>query len=132
MADINQILQFSKKLTLLYVEDNKAIKDMTLMLLKNFFNNIIVAEDGEDGLEKFNSNNIDIIISDITMPKMDGLEMAKNIKKIDLNIPIIVISGHSDNELLEKGQEIGLKAYLFKPFDLNKFLEVLENLRKGL
>ena len=75
MNDLELIINDTRKLKLLYVEDNPEITESTLMILEEFFTHIIVAVDGVDGLEKLEENDIDLIITDICMPNMNGFEM---------------------------------------------------------
>jgi len=96
------------------------------MILEEFFDNIIVAVDGEDGYEKFKNNTVDLIITDINMPKIDGLEMSKKIKELDNNIPIIVLSAHNESEYFLKSIHLGISDFLLKPININDLISVLE------
>jgi len=118
MVDMKETLKYSKQLKLLYVEDNKDARDMTGMILEDFFDSIIFGVDGKDGYEKFLENKIDFVITDINMPKMNGLDMCKNIQKLDKNIPIIVLSAHNEENFLSQSIDIGVSAYLLKPLDM--------------
>jgi len=129
MVDMSEIINFSKNLNLLYVEDNKASREITILLLSNLFDNIVVAEDGIDGLENFRNDEIDLVLSDVTMPKMDGIEMVKEIHKIS-NIPIILLSAY-DKDFLDEIEDMNL-YYLLKPIDLNQFLEILSKIKNSL
>jgi len=132
MDNINEIIEFSKKLNVLYVEDNKAVREMTLLILKDLFNKVIVAENGREGIEKFKDNKIDLIISDVTMPIMDGLEMSKEIKKLNSNIPIVILSAHNGEEFMEKTNLIGINKYLMKPLDFEALLRLLNSLKGSI
>ena len=81
MYDLEKIIQNTSKIKVLYVEDNEQARVSTLAVLSEFFFNIIVAIDGEDGLEKFSKNKIDLIITDINMPNLDGLDMIEKIRE---------------------------------------------------
>jgi len=86
------LLVFKKTLNILYIEDDITVRDVMSDILNDMFNNVIFAKNGEDGIKKFinyNKEKIDLILSDIAMPKMDGIVMAKKIRKIDIDIPII-------------------------------------------
>ena len=125
MVDLNELVNCSTNLKLLYVEDSEETRETTIIILKEFFNDIVVAIDGVDGLEKFQNNNIDIIITDINMPNLDGLQMAKKIKDINNNIPIFIFSAHNETNLFIDAIKFGVEAYLLKPFDMNQFTKAL-------
>ncbi len=117
MIDIENLLKKIQTLNLLYVEDNEKARESALMLFDDLFDNIIVAVDGKDGLEKFQSNKIDLIITDLSMPEMDGIEMSKLIKQIDKNIPIIILSAMTNTETVEKAKCVGINCFINKPID---------------
>jgi len=125
MKDIAEIIKFSKKLTLLYVEDNESARDATLIILKEFFDTIVLAIDGRDALEKFDTTDIDLIISDINMPKMNGIEMSAEIKKCNPHIPIVILSAHNEKNMYSDVNALGIDKYLFKPIEFDKFIDTL-------
>jgi DNA-binding response OmpR family regulator len=117
-------------LTLLYAEDDTLIQENFLLLLKDYFSDIHVAHNGQEALDLYKTKNPDIIILDIYMPHVDGLSVAKQIRTNDEETPIIMITGHSDRELLLDAVSLKLEAYLVKPIDftilnntLNKVIE---------
>ncbi len=112
-------------ITLLYVEDNEYVRSETLSLLEQFFDSIRVATNGLEGLEIFKKEKIDLIITDINMPVMNGLEMIKKIREIDRRVPVVVITAFSDHEYLMESIKIGVSGYILKPIDINQFLETL-------
>jgi PAS domain S-box-containing protein len=118
MVDLDKVIQYSQDLNLLYVEDNDDAREMTAMILEEFFDNITLAVDGQDGFEKFKQNNIDLIITDINMPKLNGLEMCEKIRKIDKEVPMIVLSAHNEENFFTQSIEIGVNGYLLKPIDI--------------
>lgn len=122
MSDNESIL---KELKILFVEDEVNISKLLKDALSDYFYSFTVASDGVEGLEKFKKVNPDILITDIMMPNLDGLEMTKEIKKINENIPVIVLSAFSDKEKLLKAIDIGITKYFIKPFDPEEVLEYL-------
>jgi len=132
MKNLNDIVQYSKKLNLLYVEDNEGAREATLIILNEFFNDVIVAVDGQDGLEKFKNSNIDIIITDINMPKLNGLKMIEHIRKENLNIPILVLSAYNESGFFIDSIKLGVDGYLLKPIDIQQFLEALNKIVQKL
>jgi len=119
---MNNIL---KQIKLLYVEDDDSIRDILAKGIKRRVKELAVAPDGLEGLEKYKSFNPDIIVSDIKMPKMSGLEMAKEIRKIDSTIPIIITSAHGESETLIEAIKIGVNGYILKPIDTEKLFETI-------
>ncbi len=116
-----------KNITILYAEDEKSLRDITLNILKGFTNKQYVAENGLEGLELFKEHEeeIDLIITDVNMPQMNGLDMIKEIKKINSNIPIIVATAFSNTEYLLEAIDIGVDKYILKPIDMKKLLQVM-------
>jgi len=112
-------------LNILYVEDEPFSREMISLMLKNFFKNLDVAKDGEEALEKFKQKHYDIIITDMNMPKLNGFELAQEIRKLDKEISIIFLSGSNDIDSLLKSINIGIDGYLLKPINLEQFIQVL-------
>ena len=108
----------AKGFKILYVEDNQALRQNAAKLLEKFFNHVDVAEDGLVALELFKKHRYPIIITDIKMPDMNGLKLAKNVKQIEPDTRVIIMSGHDEKEYLIKAIEIGIFRYLKKPVNL--------------
>lgn len=114
------------EISILFVEDSATIR----VLISNFlhskqFKNIYIAKNGTEGLEEYKKHKPDIILTDLTMPIMDGLEMSRKIKEIDEKIPILLITSHFEKEITEAAIDIGIDAYLFKPLSLQRVEKVL-------
>jgi len=116
---------YLKNLVCLYVEDEDFIRDSFSLMLKRYFKEVIIAKNGKEGLEKFKNNEIDIIISDIRMPIMDGIEMVKHIKEINPKVYVIFITAFSDTEYLKAAIDLGVEGYLTKPIDRNMLIKKL-------
>lgn len=116
-----------KNITILYAEDEKDLREVTHQILKGFTKKQFIAENGQEGLDLFkeHENEIDLIITDVNMPILNGLEMVKEIKKINLNIPIIVATAFSNKEYLLEAIDIGVDKYVLKPIDISKLLQVM-------
>jgi len=125
MIDINTIMKYSKDLQVLYVEDNQDTREMTLMLLEDFFDKIVTASDGQEGYEKFQEQPIDLIITDINMPNMNGLTMVQAIKKLQPEIPVLIFSAYSDLSHFMQAIKLGVDGYLIKPIDIDQFQQSL-------
>lgn len=118
-----EILQNIK---VLYVEDEVEVRNFTAKTIQAIVKELVVAENGQDGVEKFKQNqDIDLIVTDINMPKMGGLEMCEAIQEINPNIPIVITSAHNDPDFLKKAIDIGVDAYAMKPVDLYQLLDCM-------
>lgn len=107
---------------ILFVEDEK---DLTLIVadtLRGQGYDVITAADGIEGLEKFKTEDVDIVIADVMMPKMDGFTMAKEIRKLSPTVPLLFLTAKSAIDDVEKGFEIGANDYLKKPFELRELI----------
>ena len=127
-----QANQNLKKLKLLYVEDEDGIRDTFSLMLGRFVDEIFVAQNGEEGLELFKNNDVDLIISDIRMPKMNGLEMISEIKKLNNSIPTLFTTAFGESEYLKEAIEVGVDGYLIKPIDRNKLVLKLNKIADNL
>jgi PAS domain S-box-containing protein len=117
----------SKELSILFVEDDEQIReDISGFLKQQSFKKTIVAKNGKEGLEKFIKYNPDIVLTDLTMPIMSGLEMSKEIKSIDIHTPIILITSLFEKEVTEAAVDIGIDAYLFKPISFSRLNMLLK------
>ena len=116
-----------KNITILYAEDEAALREITLNILKGFTKKQFVAENGAEGLELFkqNESEIDLIITDVNMPIMNGLEMIREIKRLNPNIPIIVATAFSNTEYLLEAIDIGVDKYVLKPIDMKELLQLM-------
>ncbi|ACM92872.1 ggdef domain protein [Nautilia profundicola AmH] len=117
--------EYLKKLTCLYVEDDENIRESFLIILNKIFKEVFVAKNGKEGLELFKKHSPDIILSDIKMPIMDGLEMSKEIKALDPDAYIILLTAFTDIEFLKKAIDLGVEGYITKPVDKKKLYHKL-------
>lgn len=124
---MENIIKYTTPLKLLYVEDNELARESSIFLLENFFENIVVAVDGVDGLKKFKDNDIDIVITDIDMPHLNGLDMIEEIRKIDDEVPSIILSAHMKTEYFIQSIKLSVKGYLIKPVDLDSLVDTLRS-----
>jgi len=119
-----------KRLKALYVEDDKHIRTELSALLSNFFGKVYTAADGAEGLKTFleNSDDIDVIISDINMPKLTGIDMLKKIRETNSNVPVVFATAYSDNEFLSDAIKLKVHDYIIKPIDIRNLLAVMNDL----
>ncbi len=113
-----------KDINVLYVEDEDDVREFTSKTISTIVNSVETARNGKEGLEKFQENKeINLILTDINMPKMGGLEMCAEIRKIDNEVPIVITSAHSDPDFLKKAIDVKVSAYAMKPIDLYHLIE---------
>ncbi len=122
---LKNLVQFSRTLKILYVEDSLEAREQTLKLLENFFADIVVAVDGKEGLEKFYRNDIDLIFTDLNMPHMDGISMLKKIRETNDTIPCIVLSAHNEPDYFMETIKLGVDGYILKPIEIEQFSTLL-------
>ncbi|MBR8634577.1 butyrate response regulator transcription factor BumR [Campylobacter jejuni] len=120
--------QECKELIILVVEDEVKTRESMINILSERFSKVIGAQNGDEGLKKFKKFKPDLVITDIAMPIMDGLDMAREIKEISDDVPIVVLSAYSEKERLLRSIDIGIDKYLIKPVDIEELFKVLDYL----
>ncbi|HEG0497492.1 TPA: response regulator transcription factor [Campylobacter jejuni] len=118
--------QECKELIILVVEDEVKTRESLINVLSERFSKVIGAQNGDEGLKKFKKFKPDLVITDIAMPIMDGLDMAREIKEISDDVPIVVLSAYSEKERLLRSIDIGIDKYLIKPVDIEELFKVLD------
>ena len=129
MIDVKKVRELTKNLTVLYAEDEIAAQREISKTLKIFFKKIIVASDGEEGLELYykHQDEIDLIMSDIQMPKINGLEMIEQIRAGDREIPVIMLTAFNDQDYFIKSINLKIDKYLIKPINQRAFIETIND-----
>jgi len=114
---------------ILIIEDEAAIRRVLTKILSEESETYSVedVEDGIQGLERIKNNDYDLVLCDIKMPKMDGVELLEAVKKIKPEIPMVMISGHGDMETAIQTMRLGAFDYISKPPDLNRLLNTVRN-----
>ncbi len=120
--------EFLKNLKVLLVEDEENLSSLLKASIGDNFCDFIIADNGNEGMCKFLEISPDIIITDIMMPELNGLEMAKEIRVANQDIPIIILSAFSEKEKLLSAIDIGITKYFIKPFDPDELLEYISTL----
>jgi YesN/AraC family two-component response regulator len=117
--------------SLLLVEDDSLVcKSIGRMISKEFPEaRVFTAENGQIGLAVFKQHTPEIVVTDINMPDMDGIEMASEIKKLKSDTMFIVFTGYSDKSRFERFSEIGFEEYMIKPVDFGKLFAAIEKCR---
>jgi CheY-like chemotaxis protein len=125
MITAKNVFEFSQRLHVLYVEDDANLRQETQMLLEPFFEHLDIANDGLEGLEKFSDHFYDIIVTDINMPRMNGIEMIDKIREINPEQKIIAISAHNEGEILVNLIRAGVTGFILKPIIQQEVINVL-------
>jgi YesN/AraC family two-component response regulator len=125
MQDLKKFQNMAHYMSILYVEDNELLSQKVDKLLKKFFQDVYVAKDGLEGLGMFNKYKPQIVVTDIKMPKMDGIELCKKITKKSPETKVIIMSAFDDTSYLLKSIEIGIFRFIKKPVNIAEFSDVL-------
>ncbi len=115
MNDLQLLKKYCQSLSILYVEDEKELNVSVARYLSKFFGHVETAYDGEGGLASYNAGTFDIVMTDINMSKMNGIEMAKKIKAINPEQEIIIISAYTETNYFMEAIHIGISDYILKP-----------------
>jgi PAS domain S-box-containing protein len=115
-----------KDISILLVEDEESSREMLSLVLKELpFSNVYVATNGKDGYEQFLNYKPNLVLTDLHMPIISGLELSKKIKAINPNIPILLITSSFEKEITEQAVDIGIESYLFKPINFERLKKLL-------
>ncbi|MFA9239180.1 MAG: response regulator transcription factor [Candidatus Paceibacteria bacterium] len=120
------VIEKLQKLTLLYAEDEEGIRKNISDSLSYYVKEVLEACDGVEAYELYLQKKPDIILSDIHMPNLNGIDFVKKVRQEDKNIPIVMITAHTDKEYLLEAVELKMEKYIVKPIELETLLDVLE------
>ncbi len=136
--ELKLLLEYTKDLKVLYVEDDNQLLNTTKELLDNYFKTIDTAQDGQDGLDKYfqyNKNNdeyYDIVITDINMPRLNGIEMSKVMLSMNPDQEIIITSAHNEIEFLSNAIELGINGFITKPIKNEQLTKVVYKVSQSI
>jgi DNA-binding response OmpR family regulator len=127
MTNSLELSKHTENLTILFAEDHKELRDNTTDILKNFFKTVHSVENGKDAIELYEKepNLYDIVLSDIQMPYLNGVELTEKIYEINPEQAIIIISAHDESKYLLPLINLGIEQFVKKPLDYHNLLEVL-------
>ena len=112
-----------KDCVVLYVEDERSVRDQTQMILRDFVKEVYLASDGEEGLKIALENDIDIIVTDVMMPNMTGIEMLKKLKnEYNKQIPVIITTAFTDTEYLMDAITLKVDGFIMKPINVKDLI----------
>ncbi len=118
----------SEKIYILYIEDDKIVADSVSRTLQLLNQKIFTAYDGEEALGIIEKNPIDIIITDIRMPKLNGINLVEKLRQKDLDIPVIITTAFNEIDYLKKAIELSIESFIEKPIDLRKLLQTVSKI----
>ncbi len=122
---VKELEKYAKELNILYVEDDDNIRILITETLEKFFNKVDIATNGVEGLIKYQDFNHDIILSDIIMPEMDGIEMVTKIKELNNDQAIVMLSGNDTKEAVKELINIGISSFTIKPVNMDRLCKIL-------
>lgn len=125
MAKLKDLKQICENLSVLYVEDDDRLRLKVWSYLSKFFKSVVIAKDGQEGLDRYKQRSYDIVLTDIEMPKLNGLDMSQEIKKLNKNQKIIIVSAYSQSDIFLRTIKMGIDGYILKPFDYTQINESL-------
>ncbi len=128
MIDVKELSLKTKDIRILYVEDEEAVREQTTMILSMLFEHIDTAFDGEDGWNKYKNGEYDAVFTDISMPRMDGLELTRRIKEQNRMQKVIIISAYNTADYLFQAIELGVDGFILKPIEMERMLITIEKL----
>jgi len=120
MQILKELKQLGKNTTILYVEDDEALLQEISNYLRFLFLRVDIAQNGEEGWQKYQKSDYDIVITDVQMPKMNGLEMVKTIRDKNPNQEVLITTAFSEVHYLLKAIELDVSGYIIKPIDFSK------------
>lgn len=120
------MLKKLSKYKVLYAEDDDGVRKNVNEMLSLMFEEVILAKDGEEAYQLFLENSVDLIITDIKMPRLSGIDLVKKIRKKNSDVQIIIISAHTEVDYMVEAVELSLIRYIIKPITETKLLDALE------
>jgi len=126
MYDTKKIKSICSNFSVLLVDDEEDARSQVYNILVLFFGSVLVAKDGAEALEVYKEKRPDLIITDLTMPKMGGLELVKAVREIFRSQMIIVMSAHTEADIIVRAIKSGLDGYILKPIEASQMFEAIE------
>ena len=113
-------------ITILIVDDSAIMLNLIKQALAPDGYTLVSARNGEEGVAAFRENTVDIVITDINMPVMDGIGLIREVRKVDTEIPVFALTSEADEEMREKGRQAGANGWIVKPFQPPQFRDIIK------
>ncbi|MCK4827140.1 response regulator, partial [bacterium] len=131
MTDVKALKSLAGDFKILYVEDESELRNAVGTYLQKIFDSVDTAENGKEGLKKYQEHHYDIVITDIQMPYMNGLEMVAEIKVLDPEQEIIIISAYAEPSYFLDAIRLGINGYIIKPVNYEQMnMTLYKSVRK--
>jgi len=117
-------------ITVLIVDDSAIMLNLIKQALSPDGYSLVLARNGEEGIAAFKEHEIDIVITDINMPVMDGIVLISELRKIDSNVPIFALTSEADEHVRERGRQAGANGWMVKPFQPAQFRDIIKQVVK--
>ena len=113
--------------TIMIVDDSRTVRESLKFFLKEGGYNVLEGADGKEALDNLVDKDVDLVITDVNMPNLDGLGLIEELRKTDRHkfTPILVLTTESQQSIMEKGKSLGATGWIVKPFDSEKVLAVI-------
>lgn len=125
MLETKELSKLLKEINVLYVEDDMYIKGSISQTLEYFSKNVILASNGKEAWDIFENKDIQLVITDLQMPDMDGIKLIEKIREKSISVPIIVLTAHTETEYILPCANHNIQAYIIKPVNAMKLKEAL-------
>lgn len=132
MTNLHHLKELASSISVLYAEDNEELRNAFADYIKMFFSDVTVCTNGYEGLKAYKERPYDIVITDINMPKLDGLSMSKEIKKIREDQHIIIVSAYKNLDNYIEAIKIGVDGYILKPVEYDQVNSILFKLAQQI
>jgi len=118
----------NKPKTILVVDDSEPIRQAVTYMLRGRGFNVLIGVDGKDALKHFDGKEIDLVITDLHMPNMDGIGLIKEVRKIDeyTRVPMLVLTTESQVSIKMEAKQAGATGWIVKPFEANKLMAIIK------
>ena len=128
MSLAKELRKIAEKMTILYAEDEEWLRDNMSVSLERLFKKVYVAEDGQEALNLYKSNKIDLILTDINMPNMDGITLTAKLRELDAYtfIPILILTTETSEPRKNEAKKAGATGWIEKPFDPDHLLATIK------